>query len=147
MSLHEEFGPRAAKSCPCGIPSCPEELSPSELAYIAKGLLLHKGGFTIDEKGVSAYGDLWAVSVAGKEQRYPGSPSVDEIVAYIRKTFPLSAAHFGGWYDRAENTTYLDHTEVYCYKHTAVRTAIRNGQKAIFNLQTGEEFRIPQGKE
>ena len=117
------------------------ELSNKSLAATAKGLLIDNGGFTLDEYGDPATGNLWAVSVPGKEQKFPGRPSVDEIKAYLDR-YPLGAAHFGGWYDKAENVTYLDHTELYAHKHTAVLQGQKYNQKAIYNLKTEETIEL-----
>lgn len=113
------------------------------LACAAHGWLVSKGGFTIDEMGHPAEGDLWAVSVKDKGKIYPGCPSTDEIHAYLRDT-PLDGQWFGGWFDAAARETHLDCTELYSYKHTAVQVAEENGQKSIYNIKTGETIYIPQ---
>ncbi len=121
-----------------------EILSNRELAWIAKGLLLEHKGFTLDEKGQSQSGkDLWAVSVPGLEQVYPGSPSVDEIKAYLDAHPANGCDYFGGWVDASTNETYLDHTELWGQKHVAIQQAIAHHQKAIYNLKFGETFTLP----
>ena len=109
-------------------------------------MLSADGGFTLDEFGNDATGNWWAVAKQGYEVKYPGRPSLDEVKAYLDR-FPLDGSdHFGGWYDKAENETYLDHTTLWGHKHTAILEAEKAGQKAIYNLKTGEtlnlEFRL-----
>jgi len=113
------------------------ELTNRELAYVAKALLFSSGGFTLDEFGQPASGDFWAVSVAGREQQISGSPSIDELEHYLWR-WPRGQAFFGGWYDRKENVTYFDHTELWAHKHVAIQQGKAHGQKAIYNLATQE---------
>lgn len=117
-----------------------------ELAYIAKALLFSSGGFTLDEDGQPAGGDLWAVSVAGQEQQISGKPSIDELEHYLWQ-YPLvrtQPAYWGGWYDRRENITYLDHTELWAHKHVAIQQAQLYEQKAIYNLATQETIELEE---
>ena len=37
----------------------------------------------------------------------------------------------------------MDHTGLWGIKHTAIQEAIKNGQKAIYNIGTGETFTLP----
>ncbi|MCP4900006.1 MAG: hypothetical protein GY906_23810 [bacterium] len=113
-------------------------LTRNELALIAKVELANNGGFTLDLDGSKAVGSLWAVSVQGKEQVYPGRPSLHEVRAYLDRFPYFGGAYFGGWYDKAKNVTYLDHTLLFSQKHTAMMVARENKQKAIYNLETGE---------
>ncbi len=134
-------------------------LCAAEMAVIAKRLLDENGGFTIDEYGItpSASEAPWAVSKAGKEQRYlwsnwPGeTTSLREIERYLLR-YPIldghpagASAYFGGWVDE-NGVTYLDHTLLFAHKQTAVHEAIQNGQLAIFNLETKETTNVSQGE-
>jgi hypothetical protein len=133
-----------------------KRLNHRELALIAKSLLSRNDGFTIDEYGREAKGDLWAVSVQGKEQSFPGRPSLDEVKAYLDR-FPIVEVehgfclpyfggclpYFGGWRDASENVTYLDHSLLWAHKHVAITEAVKANQLAIYNLKTGETFTIP----
>ena len=129
-------------------------LCAAEMAVIAKKLLDENGGFTIDEYGITP-GNItpWAVSKAGKEEKYRAvdvwgvGVSLKEIEQYLLRHPILDGClegdtYFGGWIDE-NGVTYLDHTLLYFYKHTAIHEAIRNGQKAIFNLETKETVNIP----
>lgn len=112
-----------------------------QLAIIAQKLLLENGGFTLDEFGNSIIGDLWAVSISGKEQHFEYLPSVQQIETYLLK-YPLGhTAYFGGWMDD-NGVYYLDHTVVFAHKHTAAHEGLRNHQKTIFHLGTKEIFEL-----
>lgn len=116
-------------------------LSNDRLAVIAQKFLMESNGFTLDEYGNSITGDLWAVSVEGKEQKYNYLPSLQLIENYLL-SHPLDgAAYFGGWVDD-DGVHYLDHTIVFVHKHTAANEARRQKQKAIFHLGTRETFQI-----
>lgn len=119
-------------------------MSNYQLAVIAQRLLLEDGGFTLDEFGNQPGEDFWAVSVKGKEQRFTFLPSLQQIEAYLQKHGD-EASYFGGWCDD-NGVYYLDCTLLFYHKHTAVHEAIRNKQKAIYNLATGETFTIPTGE-
>lgn len=122
-------------------------LSNDRLAVIAQKFLMENNGFTLDEYGNSITGDLWAVSVEGKEQKYNYLPSLQLIENYLQASKWLCAerwppaAYLGGWQDD-DGTYYLDHTLVFKHKHTAAHEARRNSQKAIFHLGTRETFQI-----
>ena len=120
-------------------------LSNAQLAVKAQGHLMISGGFTLDEFGDSITGDLWAVSVEGKEQKYSFFPSLQLIENYLEKHGDRCGAYFGGWKDD-DGTYYLDHTIVFQHKHTAVHEAKRNHQKAIFHLETKELFEIEEAE-
>ncbi len=125
-------------------------LCAAEMAVIAKRLLDENGGFTIDEYGItpSASEAPWAVSKAGKEVKFPGNLNFGDIERYLMRHPILdgmeSSAYFGGWVDES-GVTYLDHTLLFAHKQTAIHEAIRNGQLAIFNLETKETINVPQG--
>jgi len=121
----------------------PKELSHRQLAIVAKGLLLSEGGFTLDEYGKSVSGNFWAVSVPGCEEKFPGQPSIDELKAYLDR-HPINVGFFGGWYHPYENIAYLDHTELYAYKSTAVQKGKEYKQKAIYHLLTGETIGLEE---
>lgn len=113
-----------------------------KLALTAQRLLFRNGGFTLDEFGNSITGDLWAVSVKGKEQQYSYLPSLQLIENYLLKHGRMNGgAYFGGWRDD-DGVYYLDHTLTFCYKHTAVNEARRQHQKAIFHLGRKETFQL-----
>lgn len=113
-------------------------LSNPELAMIASKLLVRHGGFTLDAHGQSVEGDLWAVSVNGREERFHCFPSIREIVDYLDQNLPSdSNAYFGGWKDD-HGVCYLDHTLVFSHRHTAVHEGKRQQQKAICYLKTKE---------
>jgi hypothetical protein len=114
-----------------------------DLAITAMILLRRNGGFTIDEKGESAGGDLWAVSIPGCERVCPAKPSLDVVKAYLDE-FPLTGVdYFGGWYYKEANVTFLDHTELWGQRRVAIQQAIAHKQDAIYNLLTKETYTIP----
>lgn len=121
----------------------PFAISAFALARKAHGRLVMEGGFTIDEEGNAAAGNLWAVSTEGFGKVIPGLPSVDEIHAYLRDT-PLDGQWFGGWHDRVVEETHLDRTQLFGHKHTAIMVAMENNQKAIYNIETGETVNVPR---
>ncbi len=124
-----------------------KRLDHRELAIVAKGLLSQRDGFTVDEFGREAKGNLWAVAVPGNEQRFSGRPSLDEVKAYLDAhpitEYKFCLPYFGGWRNAGENVTYLDHCLLWAHKHVAITEAINANQKAIFNLETKETVTIP----
>ena len=122
-------------------PPEPLTLPLRELAAIAVGKVVSSGGFTLDENGKDAEGDLWAVSVKGKGKVCPGYPSIDQAHAYLRNT-NLDGQWFGGWWDGVTNETHLDCTQLFGHKHTAILFAKENDQRAIYNVGTGESVSI-----
>ncbi len=128
-------------------------LCAAEMAVIAKRLLDENRGFTIDEYGKtpSAKEAPWAVSKAGYEEFFVWDNGIPLgcIERYLLRHPILdgleSSAYFGGWINES-GITYLDHTLLFSRKQTAVHEAIRNEQKAIFNLETRETVNIPQGE-
>ncbi len=124
-------------------------LCAAEMAVIAKRLLDENGGFTIDEYGItpSASEAPWAVSKAGHEHQFRDGVTLHNIEWYLLYHPILdgieSSAYFGGWVDE-NGFTYLDHTLLFAHKQTAVHEAIRNGQRAIFNLESKKTTNVPQ---
>ncbi len=116
-------------------------LSAAEMARIALPLLEENGGFTLDEYGTSMAGNLWAVFVEGHEFAISGRTLV-EIEQYLL-SHPLldSGDFFGGWTDD-NGVCYLDHAMLFAHKNTAIFEAMRQEQKAIFNLETKETIRM-----
>lgn len=130
------------------------ELSITELAKVARELLVAFKGFTIDKFGQSPEPEIehapWAVSIAGRERQfsqYVGGikkyriPSLWEIEQYLLNN-PLDGTYFGGWCD--EEACYLDHTFLFSHKHTAVQEGVRQKQKAIYNIITEETIIVPE---
>ena len=125
-------------------------LCAAEMAVIAKKLLDENGGFTIDEYGCTPPSSApWVVSKVGHEKWYRHEITLGEIERYILRhpilDGAMSDAYFGGWSDE-NGITYLDHTLLFAHKHTAIHEAVRNGQKAIFNLETKETVNVSQGE-
>lgn len=118
-----------------------QELANSELAIIARRLLLENGGFTLDKYGKQPAERLWCVAVKGKGVHYADIPSVSVIEAYLQAD-KLDDEFFGGWFDGGQ--VYLDHTLLFLHRQTAVQEAERNHQEAIYHLETGETFRLPK---
>jgi len=98
-------------------------------------------GFTIDSLGnVRDYPGGFAVGI-----RSTSYADIDEL---IRENFNvvtcgnLSTLHFGFWRDASTGETFIDAVEVYDGIGEAIETAVRYGQKAIWDFANKKEVNV-----
>ena len=99
-----------------------------------------RGGFTqtLDGRDASPAGGRYAVSLAGREQRFALQPGVPDVLRYIAANYEdLNQPHhyLGGWVD--EGNYYLDCSILVNDLASALAIAETNGQLAIYDVGNG----------
>lgn len=102
--------------------------------------LYHSGGFTYDPLFGTEQKRGWAVGLEGYQKTFQleriNARDIDEHAQLIPHN-----AYQGGWVD--DGTVYLDAVQIEPDRVEAVRLGVKNGQRAIYNLRTGELQPIP----
>lgn len=109
--------------------------------------LTEEGGFTAHVGTGNQPKEGFAVAVAGKERQIPSDQTKrSDLVRFVRQNkgaLSQPGAHFGGWRDSSSNTDYLDVTHIDKNLESAMGTAQRENQKAIYDLGAGKEYDNP----
>jgi hypothetical protein len=126
----------------------PEPFSIEEAARRAAAVHEQRGGSSFSVREGDLWGrDLYAVSpYLDRTLMTPGA-TIDEqqVRAYLRKNWDLlgdGSHHFGSWYDRTTDRTYLDVSVTVADRDEAIRLGRRHNQKAVFSLKDGREIEI-----
>ena len=110
-----------------------------------------EGGFTVNPRSGEQPTEGFAVSrFKGREAKFEGYATPDEIAAYERKNWNLLSkpgVHIGGWYNEDDKHTYLDVSDVLADKREANSIAWKNDQIAFFDLKTKTEHKTVDPKD
>ena len=104
------------------------------------------GGFTVALDG-SRPSDGYAVSLSGHERRTgKAGNGADDIYRYViahGSALRDTGAYLGAYLDTDSETVYLDVSHVFLDRQNAETLAVLEGQRAIFDLLTGETIPVP----
>ena len=113
-----------------------------------KSNLEKEGGFTFDLDG-NTPSEGWVTSDPSFTEKcslkeFLSNENSDCFSFLVDNEHELSRPnrYFGVWLDKEDNSVYLDVSHIYSEKEQAMSLAKWNKEKAIFNLGTGEEFRV-----
>jgi len=96
-------------------------------------------GFTVSAKTLQPITKGYAVAVAETQNSF-GSVGLDRVISYIQENENINA--FGGWYNSENGQFYFDATIIVDDLATAMELGRKNGQLAIFDLETLTEIRL-----
>jgi len=96
----------------------------------------HPDGFTISKRSLEPITSGWAVAVSETQNCF-GILGLTKVLEEAKKSY-IDA--IGGWI--SDGKYYFDAVMVVQDFDTAAELGYRNRQKAIFNLDTGEEYKL-----
>lgn len=118
------------------------------LANRIRGALLTRGGITLDPTSMVEPTSGYAVSVRGAEATFASVPTHGEVSEWLRgHGIPVALiqekpSYFGAWVDKSTGKVFLDVTVVVPTRSEAEVLGRKWGQLAVFDLGTGEEYRL-----
>ena len=102
----------------------------SELKEIAKA---NPDGYTVDATTLQPITSGYAVSVAATQNSF-NDDGLYKVVDYVMAHPEINA--YGGWLDTSTGNYYYDATMVFTNCDEAIAFGKKNGQKAVFDLNT-----------
>lgn len=106
------------------------------LKFIAKQ---NPDGFTVDKNTLEPITEGWAVAVSETQNSF-GEEGLKQVIEHAEQKSYIEA--IGGWLNSEDGQYYFDAVMVVQDYETAAELGYRNKQKAIFDLYTGEEFKL-----
>lgn len=105
-----------------------------------------EGGFTREVPSGEEKTTGWAVAVSGHEEHTSISKLTPRWVREYRREHAEALndpqTSWGGWYDTDSGEVFLDVSIIERSKRKAIELGMKFKQKAIYNLETGEEYRL-----
>lgn len=96
-------------------------------------------GFTVDAHTLQPVESGYAVAVAETQNSF-NAEGLAKVVNFVENNAQTNA--FGGWLDKETGLFYWDAVIVFQDKRYAIEAAKRNGQIALFDLNTCTEIRL-----
>jgi len=100
---------------------------------------MNPDGFTVDAKTLKPVTTGYAVAVAATQNSF-NKEGLDRVINYVLAHKEINA--FGGWYNSENGSYYYDATIIVDDLSTALELGRKNGQLAIFDLETLTEIRL-----